>query len=123
MSNLVLIFISLICGILCKRTGRLPEQTSQSLNSFVIFMSLPSLVLLKITELLSRIELQWDYLFPISMPWIIFLLSWLFFSWLGMKRGWSRARTGTLILISGLGNTSFVGIPLLEVIIGKEAIA
>jgi malate permease and related proteins len=123
MSNLVLIFVSLICGFTCKRTGRLPSHTSQSLNSFIIFMSLPALVLLQITNLFKTLEFQWSYLLPISMPWIIFILSWLFFSMLGQLRNWTRARTGTLILVSGLGNTSFVGIPLLEGIIGKEAVA
>ncbi len=123
MSNLVLIFVCLICGFIFRRTERLPATIPQALNSFIIFMSLPALVLLQITNLFKTLEFQWSYLLPISMPWIIFLLSWLFFSWLGHKRNWSQARIGALILISGLGNTSFVGIPLLEGIIGTEAIA
>ncbi|MCE3013552.1 MAG: AEC family transporter [Proteobacteria bacterium] len=123
MSNLVLIFVSLICGYLFRRTDRLPATTSQALNSFIIFMSLPALVLLQITNLFKTLEFQWNYLLPISMPWIVFGLSWLFFSQLGRKRNWTRARTGALILISGLGNTSFVGIPLLEGIVGPEAVA
>ena len=86
MSNLVLIFVSLICGFLFKRTGKFPSATAQSLNGFVIFMSLPSLVLVQITELFVNLEFQWNYLLPISMPWIIFFLSWVLFAWLGQRR-------------------------------------
>ncbi len=123
MSNLVLIFLCLICGYLFRRTGRLLPATSQALNGFIIFMSLPALVLIQITNLFKTLEFQWDYFLPISMPWIVFLFSWFIFSQLGKRRGWSRARTGSLILISGLGNTSFVGIPLLEAVVGPEAVA
>lgn len=123
MSNLVLIFVCLICGFLFKRTERFPTSTAHALNSFIIFMSLPALVLKQITQLFVGLDFKWSYLLPISMPWIIFILSWVFFAWLGRERGWLKARTGALILVSGLGNTSFVGIPLLEGIIGKEAVA
>lgn len=123
MSNLVLIFVCLICGYSFRRTERLPTSTATALNSFIIFMSLPALVLLQITNLFKTLELQWSHVLPISMPWIVFGLSWLFFSKLGERRGWTRARTGALILVAGLGNTSFVGIPLLEGIVGPEAVA
>ena len=35
---------------------------------------------------------------------------------------WRDSVTGALILTAGLGNTSFVGLPLLEALIGKEAV-
>jgi predicted permease len=56
------------------------------------------------------------------MAWITFLLSYLFFLYLGKKLEWSHAKTGALILTAGLGNTSFVGFPILEAIIGPHAI-
>lgn len=121
MSNLVLIFVCLICGYLCKKTGRFPLATSQALNSFIVFISLPSLVLIQITKLFETTQFEWSLLKPISMPWIVFLLSWLIFSQLGKWKGWSEARTGALILIAGLGNTSFVGLPLLEATLGAES--
>jgi hypothetical protein len=59
---------------------------------------------------------------PVSMAWINFGLSFLFFSFLGKKYEWSKKKIGALILTAGLGNTSFIGFPLLEVLIGPEAI-
>jgi predicted permease len=39
-----------------------------------------------------------------------------------VRRGGSREQLGALALCCGLGNTSFVGLPLIEAIAGKEAL-
>lgn len=122
MSNFVLIFICLIIGSLMKKTGRLPMTTAASLNGFIIFVSLPATVLLQIPNLFATTKLSSQMLLPIAMPWLIFLASWALFSKLGKIRGWSQARQGALILTAGLGNTSFVGLPLLEALYGIEAV-
>ncbi len=48
--------------------------------------------------------------------------SWLIFGQLGPRLGWTKAQTGAIILTAGLANTSFVGFPLLEALIGSQAI-
>jgi len=121
-SNLVLIFLCLFLGILVKRTGRFPLNTAQALNSFIIFISLPSLVLIQVTRLLQTAQMSWSLLVPVSMAWLLFGGAWASIHYIGKKRGWSNARTGALILTAGLGNTSFVGFPLLEAMLGKEAV-
>lgn len=122
MSNLVLIFVCLVLGIFIKRTGRFPQTTPQSLNSFIIFISLPSLILTQVPKLFLSATWSWALVVPVSMAWLLFGGSWLMLRWLGKRRGWSPARTGALILTAGLGNTSFVGFPILEAMLGTEAI-
>ena len=122
MSNLVLIFVCLILGVLLKRTGRFPHNTHTALNAFVIFISFPATVLLQITALFSKTALSWSLLLPASMGWLLFAGSWALIAWIGQRRNWSDARTGALILTAGLGNTSFVGFPLLEALLGSEAV-
>lgn len=56
------------------------------------------------------------------MGWLLFLGAWALIGWIGKRRKWSDARTGALILTAGLGNTSFVGFPLLEALLGSEAV-
>lgn len=56
------------------------------------------------------------------MPWINIILTWLLFGFLGCKLGWSKAITGALIIMAGFGNTSFVGIPIIEALYGKTGI-
>ena len=68
------------------------------------------------------LQLKWDLLLAPSSAWFTFLLSWVFFAFLGSKLGWDKRTTGCLILVSGLGNTSFLGFPILELLYGKEAL-
>jgi hypothetical protein len=111
-----------VVGIFLKRISRFPQNAHIALNSFVIYVSFPATVLIQITKLFSQNPLSFHMLLPASMGWMLFLVSWGLFSWIGKKRGWSPARTGALILTAGLGNTSFVGFPLLEAMMGAEAV-
>jgi len=56
------------------------------------------------------------------MAWLVFGLSagffWLMGRWLNM----SRATTGALMLVGGLGNTSFFGLPMVEAFYGHEGL-
>ncbi len=123
MNNFILIFVSLGLGFFFKKSKRFPSATPAALNSFVICISLPAIILLQIPKLIKTTTLSLDLLIPISMAWILFFLSWLLFTYLGKRRNWSRARTGALILTAGLGNTSFVGLPLLEALHGQQALS
>lgn len=122
MTNLVLIFLCLAMGIALRRSARLPEDAAASLGTFVVFVSLPALVLTELPPLVAEAALGAEILVPVSMPWIAFALALLVFRTLGSTRGWSRGTTGALVLMVGLGNTSFVGYPLVEALLGREAL-
>lgn len=72
--------------------------------------------------LLQSSEVGGEMLRAVMMPWLLFVCAWVFFVLLGKKLGWSRQQTGALILTAGLGNTSFVGLPLLEALLGASAL-
>jgi malate permease and related proteins len=122
MTNFAVIFICLFAGILCKRSRHFPAQTAQVVNSFIIHLSFPALILSQFPKLLVTLDFNGAWWLPVSMAWITFVLSYLFFSFIGKKLGWNHAKIGALILTAGLGNTSFVGFPLLEALIGPHAI-
>ena len=122
MTNFIVIFLCLIAGILCKRVRQFPHQTPLAFNAFIIYITLPALVFSQVPRMLLNLDFSGNWWMPISMSWICLLLSLLIFSLIGKKLGWKDAKTGALILTAGLANTSFVGIPLLEALIGKEAI-
>jgi hypothetical protein len=69
-------------------------------------------------------KIHWDnqLLFPIAVTWIGFAISFLFFRFLGKKFGWSKKLIGCLILTAGLGNTSFLGFPIINAIYGSEGL-
>lgn len=122
MANFALIFICLLIGVLIKRTGRFPSTTPAALNGIIIFVSFPAVVLLQIPPLIKSTSFGSELLIPISMAWIQFTLAWILMSFLAKKYQWSKARKGALILTAGLGNTSFVGFPMLEALFGIEAV-
>ncbi len=116
MSNMVLLVVCFILGIALRRTGRLPEATPKVLNAYIINVALPALALLHIHDL----EISRALVFPAAMAWVLFGAGLLFL--LPMKRiaGLSTGTLGALLLTAGLGNTSFVGLPMIEAFYGAE---
>ena len=70
MASFYLIIISLILGKICSFSERFPKQTAQALNGFVLYISLPAIVILKVPELIQEFELSLKLLAPMSMAWI-----------------------------------------------------
>lgn len=118
MDNIILIFICLGLGFGLQFLKSFPKNGYVALNHFVIYISLPALALFYI----PKIEISSKLLFPLGVAWLGFVLSFLFFYSLGKWFGWSKKLTGCLILTSGLGNTSFVGFPVIEALYGNEGI-
>jgi len=118
MSNLLVILVCLTVGLLLQKHRRLPESFALSLNLYVIYVALPALVLYEIPHL----TLDSRAFLPIVFAWCMMLSSALFIWFVARKAGWSRSITGALMLTVPLGNTGFVGIPLVEALLGSDAV-
>lgn len=118
MYNIILIFVCLSLGVLLQKVQFLPPSTYKRLNYILIYFCLPALALFYI----PKIELDTKLLYPIGVTWISFTVSWLFFSFLGNKFGWSRKLTGCLIMTAGFSNTSFLGFPIIQALYGEEGL-
>jgi predicted permease len=118
MTNIILIFVYLLLGILLQNVPRFPKNVYQFLNKIVIYICMPALGLFYI----PTIHWSNQLLYPISVAWIGFAASFLFFGFLGWRWGWSKKLTGCLIITAGLSNTSFLGFPIIEGLYGHEAL-
>lgn len=118
MTNLLLLILCFIAGILLRRFNRMPDNAPTTLNSFIIHVSLPALSLLYIHTL----KLSGDILLTGLMAWLLFFLSAGFFVLLGRWLHLPRNTVGALILVGGLGNTSFFGLPMVEAFYGQAGI-
>jgi len=58
----------------------------------------------------------------VLMPWVLFALGAALFWTLGRVLGLSRAQVGALTLVGGFGNTSFVGLPMIESLHGRDGL-
>jgi predicted permease len=122
LTNFIIIFICLVAGWLCRKVPRFPEASGRALNSFVIYLSLPALILNQFPALLSNAKLEGGLFLLALMPWFVFFAAMALFTFVGKTWRWPAATTAGMILTAGLGNTSFVGFPLLEALIGPQAI-
>ncbi|GGB75345.1 transporter [Flavobacterium suaedae] len=108
----------MLAGVGLQRVKAFPANAYVALNQFVIYISLPALALYYI----PKITVSTKLLFPLGIAWIGFFLSLLFFIVLGKVFKWSKKLTGCLILTAGLGNTSFVGFPIIEALYGNQGL-
>jgi malate permease and related proteins len=118
MTNLILLAICLVIGIGLRRVKLLPKDAHVAINTVILHVPLPAIALLTIPHL------EWDLslISLVMVAWIIIAGALIFFPLLGKKLGWDEKIIGCLILTAGLGNTSFVGFPVIEALFGKEAL-
>ncbi|MGO4821552.1 MULTISPECIES: AEC family transporter [unclassified Flavobacterium] len=116
MNNIILIFVYIGAGLILQKVKWFPTTTYKFLNKLVIYFCLPALALFYI----PKIHWNNQLLYPIGVAWIGFAGAYLLFRFLGAKYGWSKKLTGCLILTAGLGNTSFLGFPIIQALYGDE---
>jgi predicted permease len=115
MVNVGLLPVCFLFGLLLRRSGRIPENTSSVLNAFIIHVSLPAVTLLHIHNL----QLDKSLLYPMAMPWAVFAVGVVFFLVVGRIARWSPQTIGGLILTGALANTSFMGLPMIDAYFGN----
>lgn len=118
MSNILLIFVCLISGYLLKKYRVVNSTAFKTLNHVIIYFSLPALTL----YFIPKIEIHFSLLYAVVAPWINFGLAFLFFAFLGNKLKWSHKLTGAIIMMTGFGNTSFMGFPIIQSLYGDDGI-
>ncbi|MBK9497897.1 MAG: AEC family transporter [Leptospiraceae bacterium] len=116
MQNLWVLILCFTFGFLLKTTKRIPENAPKTLNAFILYISLPAQILLYT----RNISFSAEFLLPAGMAWILFL-SIVTILFILKKFSLIDSKTfGCLVLTAGLGNTSFLGLPMIEIFFGKE---
>lgn len=118
MSALLLLVACLALGALVARIAHPPATLAQGLNWWVINVALSALVL----HLIPTLRFDGEFWFLAASMWLVFLGAWALFATLGRVLHWSRARIGALTLVCGLGNTAFIGFPMIEALHGREGL-
>ncbi len=118
MENFVLVLVYLLLGYVLRRLPQFPANTGLVLNQFVLYIALPALVLQKIPLLQFSSQL----LLPALVPWLLLLLVAGAVVTAGRVWGWQRQTTAALLVVLPLGNTSFLGFPMVEAFFGAQAL-
>ncbi|WP_136526290.1 AEC family transporter [Geomonas ferrireducens] len=118
MENFIIIGVFVLLGMLFRRLEAFPKDSAQVLNMFALYVSLPALILLKVPQIVfSR-----DIITAALVPWGMLFLS--VAAVLGAARlwRWDRASVGVLLLVVPLGNTSFLGVPMVQAFFGAAGL-
>jgi len=95
-----------------------PNQTPQVLNKFIIYVSLPAMVLLYV----PKIEFNINILIPFFISWIVTIFGFITIYFLSKQFNFNKQTTAALMLVAVLGNTSFLGIPIVTYYYGTSAL-
>lgn len=118
MANFVMLVACLVAGLLLRRAGRVGDNAHQALNAVIVHLALPAVTL----RTLHAFPFDAEHLWPVAMPWMLFAVGALLFWSAGRALGLTRAQIGALTLVGGLGNTSFVGLPMIETLHGRDGL-
>lgn len=118
MENFALIAIAIIFGYILQKFKIFPEETSNILNRYIIYIPLPAIILLQVPKL----TFSFDVLIPTIIAWLVMAITALVVLLFSKLLSWSREVTGSLLLVAILTNSSIMGIPIIELYLGEEAL-
>lgn len=105
-------------GIVIGKSGKAPPGLVAGTSWFALNIALPALAM----HLGAGLHLEPSLAFLVASQWILFIGAWLLVAGVGRALQWSPLRTGALVIVAGLGNTAFMGYPLIEALRGREAL-
>lgn len=118
MENFALIFVAIFIGYIIGKMDVFPKDTPIILNQFILYISAPAMVLLKVPQL----ALSYEVIIPVVIAWVVMSVSALTIFYISKLLLFSREVTGSLLLVAVLGNTSYLGIPIIQAYFGENAL-
>jgi len=113
-----LILAMLALGLLFQRLRVFPDNAGEVLNKVVLYVMLPAAVLIYA----PRLELGPDVLKVAAVPWALLLATVLSVNGVTRVLGLRPDQHAVLLLCVALGNTSFLGYPLVRALLGEDAL-
>ncbi|MDB5283729.1 MAG: transporter, partial [Bacteroidota bacterium] len=94
------------------------KDAYKGINTWIIYLAIPAMAL----KYLPTVQWSRDLLLPALMPVVVWAGAWILFKLYSLKFKVSPATRAALTLTAGLGNTSFIGFPLIQAYYGMAAI-
>lgn len=113
-----LILSMLALGLLFQRLRLFPDNAAEVLNKVVLYVCLPAAVL----TYAPRLELGPQVAVVAAVPWLLLLATVVLVGLVTRGLGLRRDEHAVLLLCVALGNTSFLGYPLVRALLGEDAL-
>lgn len=115
---LLFVLLLLALGKACARLRLFPDNAADVLNLFVLYLCLPAAVL----RYAPRLELTAQVIGIVLVPWLLLALTALVVLAIARLLRLRDEERAVLLLCVPLGNTSFLGYPLTEAMLGPDAL-
>ena len=116
---LAVVIGAFLLGWLIKTIRPIPIQLTAWADKYVLQVALPAVIIAKI----STVTFDADVVLPIAVAWSVMFTSILAVLVTSRILKWSRPITGALLLVGVLGNTSFLGLGMVESLLGADHLA
>jgi predicted permease len=113
-----LMLAMLALGMLFARLRVFPEGAADTLNLVVLYVCLPAAILVYV----PRLRFEPGLLGLVAVPWLLAAASWLLLRLLSPRLRLRRDELGVLLLCTMLGNTSYIGYPMIQALLGAQAL-
>lgn len=118
LSAMTLVIAMLVAGLVVQRLGTFPENAAETLNRFVIQICVPALVLV----LVPKLHVSADLGLLAATPWLLTALSIPLVLLVCRAFGFGNGVRAALLLCIPLGNTSFIGYPMIGALLGEDRV-
>ncbi|MET0581721.1 MAG: AEC family transporter [Pseudoxanthomonas sp.] len=113
-----LILAMLALGMAFARLRVLPANAAETLNLVVLYVCLPAAVLIYV----PRLHVDASLAGVIATPWLLAAATVLLVAVASRLFGFRRDEHAVLLLCVALGNTSFIGYPMVRALLGEHAL-
>lgn len=97
----------------------LPATVAPRLIKYVLYVAMPAMVLLHLPSL----QVDATVWIPLITPWAMLIMAMLSIFVCTRLLGWSREVMAALLIVIPLGNTSFLGFPIVQSFYGDQGLA
>ena len=116
---LALVIGAFLLGWLVKTIRPVPVVVTAWADKYVLQVALPAVIIAKI----SKVTFDADVVLPIAVAWSVMIISIVAVLTASRILKWNRSITGALLLVGVLGNTSFLGLGMVESLLGADHLA
>ena len=116
---LALVIGAFLLGWLVKTIRPVPVVVTAWADKYVLQVALPAVIIAKI----STVSFDADVVLPIAVAWSVMFVAIVAVLIASRILKWNRSITGALLLVGVLGNTSFLGLGMVESLLGADHLA
>lgn len=118
MENILTLIIMFAVGIALRKTNKVKDGDNKIINTLLINVFLPAMILFY----MHSVSINKSIILSSTMPWALTILGIGFFTVMGKLFKFNRETVGCLILTASAGNTAFLGLPMVQALVGDKTL-